>query len=52
VISFDVRSEYAKLYGQRTEERLNTGLMNAQLAASFARSWHNENQNGPQGANS
>jgi hypothetical protein len=32
VIPFDVRSEYAKLYRQRTEERLNTGLMHAQLA--------------------
>ena len=25
VIPFDVRNEYAKLYGPRTEERLNIG---------------------------
>jgi hypothetical protein len=32
VIPFDVRDEYAKLYGQRTEERLNTGPMPVLLA--------------------
>jgi hypothetical protein len=42
VIPFDVRSEYAKLYGQRTEERLNTGLMNAQLARAKHREWASE----------
>jgi hypothetical protein len=42
VIPFDVRSEYAKLYGQRTEERLNTGLMNVQLARAKHRVWASE----------
>ena len=27
VIPLDVRNEYAKVYGQRIEERLNTGPM-------------------------
>jgi hypothetical protein len=34
VIPADVREDYAKLYGQRTEERLNTGAMPILLAAS------------------
>ena len=42
MIPFDVRSEYAKLYGQRTEERLNTGLMNVQLARAKHRVWASE----------
>ena len=37
-----MRSEYAKLYGQRTEERLNTGLMNVQLARAKHREWSSE----------
>ena len=32
VIPFDVRDEYARLYGQRTEERLNSGPMPISLA--------------------
>ena len=42
VIPFDVRSEYAKLYGRRTEERLNTGLINFQLARAKHRLWASE----------
>src|ERR1700675_3654705 len=42
VIPFDVRSEYAKLYGWRTEERLNTGLMKVQLARAKHREWSSE----------
>jgi integrase len=43
VIPFDVRDEYAKLYGQRTEERLNTGgPMPALLARAKHREWSSE----------
>jgi len=37
VIPFDVRNDYAKLYGQRTEERLNTGPMPVLLARAKRR---------------
>src|ERR1700761_1750547 len=42
VIPADVRDEYAKLYGQRTEERLNTGPMEAVLARAKHREWSSE----------
>jgi integrase len=42
VIPFDVREEYAKLYGQRTEERLNTGPMPVSLARAKHREWTTE----------
>jgi hypothetical protein len=42
VIPFDVRDEYAKLYGQRTEERLNTGPMPVSLARAKHREWSSE----------
>jgi len=43
VIPYDVRDEYAKLYGQRTEERLNTGgPMPALLARAKHREWSSE----------
>jgi integrase len=42
VIPFDVRDEYAKLYGQHTEERLNTGPMPVQLARAKHREWLSE----------
>jgi hypothetical protein len=42
VIPFDVRNEYAKLYGQRTEERLNTGAMPVVLARAKHREWSSE----------
>ena len=42
VIPFDVRDEYAKLYGQRTEERLNTGPMPISLARAKHREWSSE----------
>jgi integrase len=42
VIPFDVRDEYAKLYGQRTEERLNTGPMPVLLARAKHREWSSE----------
>jgi len=42
VIPFDVRSEYATLYGQRIEERLNTGPMKVQLARAKHREWCSE----------
>jgi integrase len=42
VIPFDVRNEYAKLYGQRTEERLNTGPVPALLARAKHREWSSE----------
>src|ERR1700674_4748036 len=42
VIPFDVRNEYAKLHGQRTEERLNTGPMPVLLARAKHRDWSSE----------
>jgi len=42
VIPFDVRDEYATLYGQRTEERLNTGAMPVSLARAKHREWTTE----------
>jgi hypothetical protein len=42
VIPFDVRNHYAKLYGQRTEERLNTGPMPVLLAPAKHREWSSE----------
>ena len=42
VIPFDVRDEYAKLYGQRTEERLNTGPLPISLARTKHRDWSSE----------
>src|SRR5947199_9057663 len=42
VIPFDVRKDYAKLYGQRTEERLNTGPMPVLLARAKHREWSSE----------
>lgn len=42
VIPFDIRDEYAKLYGQRTEERLNTGPMPISLARAKHREWSSE----------
>jgi integrase len=42
VIPFDVRAAYAKLYGQCTEERLNTGPMPVSLARAKHRDWCNE----------
>src|SRR5436190_11019965 len=42
VVPFDVRNEYGKLYGQRTEERLNTGPMPIALARAKHREWSNE----------
>ena len=42
VIPFDVRTEYAKLYGQRTEERLNTGPMPILLARAKHREWSSD----------
>ncbi len=42
VIPFDVRDEYAKLYGQRTEERLNTGPLPISLARAKHREWSSE----------
>jgi hypothetical protein len=42
VIPSDVRDEYAKLYGQRTEERLNTGPLPVSLARAKHREWSSE----------
>lgn len=42
VVPLDVRAEYAKLYGQRTEERLNTGPMPVLLARAQHREWSSE----------
>jgi len=42
VIPCDVRDEYAKLYGQRTEERLNTGPLPISLARAKHREWSSE----------
>jgi integrase len=42
VIPLDVRDEYAKLYGPRTEERLNTGPMPVLLARAKHREWSSE----------
>src|SRR6185312_1271881 len=42
VIPLDVREEYAKLYGQRTEERLNTGPMPVTLARAKHREWSSD----------
>ena len=42
VIPFDVRDEYAKLYGQRNEERLNTGPLPVSLARAKHREWSSE----------
>ncbi len=42
VIPLDVRDEYAKLYRQRTEERLNTGPMPALQARTKYREWSSE----------
>jgi len=42
VIPFDVRDEYARLYGQRTEERLNSGPMPISLARAKHREWSSE----------
>ena len=42
VIPFDVRDEYASLYGQRTEERLNTGPVPVSIARAKHREWSSE----------
>jgi hypothetical protein len=42
VIPVGVRAEYAKQYGQRTEERLNTGPMPILLARAKHREWSSE----------
>jgi hypothetical protein len=42
VIPVDIRDKYAKLYGQRTEERLNTGPMPVLLARAKHREWSSE----------
>src|SRR6185312_10440601 len=42
VLPADVRDDYAKLFGQRTEERLNTGPVPVQLARAKHREWLNE----------
>jgi integrase len=42
VIPFDVRDEYASLYGQRTEERLNTGPLPVSIARAKHREWSSE----------
>ncbi len=42
VIPRDVRDQYAKRYGQRTEERLNTGPMAIAPARTKHREWSNE----------
>ena len=42
VIPFDVRDEYAGLYGQRTEERLNTGPLPVSIARAKHREWSSE----------
>jgi hypothetical protein len=42
VVPFDVRAEYAKLFGQRTEERLNTGTMPILHARAKHREWSSE----------
>jgi integrase len=42
VVPFDVRNEYAKLFGRRTEERLNTGPMPVLLARARHREWCSE----------
>ena len=39
VIPSDVRAEYSKLYGQRTEERLNTGPTSIFHARARHREW-------------
>ena len=42
VIPFDVRNDYARLYGQCTEERLNTGPMPVLFARAKHREWSSE----------
>ena len=42
VIPFDVRDEYAGLYGERTEERLNTGPLPVSIARAKHREWSSE----------
>ena len=42
VIPHDVRNEYAKLFGRRSEERLNTGPMPVALARARHREWSSE----------
>jgi integrase len=42
VIPVDVRTEYAKHFGQRTEERLNTGAVPILLARAKHREWSSE----------
>jgi integrase len=42
VIPFDVRNEYAKLYGPRTEERLNIGPSEIGIARAKHREWSSE----------
>jgi integrase len=42
VIPFDVRNEYAKLYNQRTEERLKIEPMRLELARAQHREWSSE----------
>jgi integrase len=42
VIPVDIRDKYAKLYGQRTEERLITGPMPVLLARAKHREWSSE----------
>src|SRR5262245_64046288 len=42
VIPLDVRDDYAKLFGQRTEERLNTGAVPITLARAKHREWSSE----------
>ena len=42
VIPFDVRNEYARLYGHRTEERLNTGPLPISIGRAKHREWSSE----------
>jgi len=42
VIPADVRDEYARLYGQRTEERFNSGAVPILLARAKHREWSSE----------
>lgn len=42
IIPSDVREDYARLYGQRTEERLNTGPMSVSLARARHREWSSD----------
>jgi hypothetical protein len=42
VVPFDVRDQYSKLYGQRTEERFNSAPAPLLLARAQHREWQSE----------